>query len=71
MSTDFKGKIGEIGLYSPMFVALTFRSGLEYCNADKRVNSGDNLAADRPDVKIKNHGLGHYGAEPHCSTLPF
>jgi len=26
---------------------------------------------DRPDVKIKNHGLGQYGAEPHYSTLPF
>jgi len=22
-------------------------------------------------VKIKNHGLGQYGAEPHYSTLPF
>jgi len=27
-------------------------------------------APDRPDVKIKNHGLGQYGAEPHYSTLP-
>ena len=27
--------------------------------------------ADRLDVKIKNHGLGQYGAEPHYSTLPF
>jgi len=26
---------------------------------------------DWPDVKIKNHGLGQYGAEPHYSTLPF
>ena len=26
---------------------------------------------DRPDVKIKNHGSGHYGTEPHYSTLPF
>jgi len=24
-----------------------------------------------PDVKIKNHGLGQYGAERHYSTLPF
>jgi len=23
------------------------------------------------DVKIKNHGLGQYGAEPHYSTLLF
>jgi len=23
---------------------------------------------DRPDVKIKNHGLGQYGAEPHYSV---
>jgi len=29
------------------------------------------IAPDRPDVKIKNHGLGQYGAEPHYSTLPF
>jgi len=28
-------------------------------------------APDRPYVKIKNHGLGQYGAEPHYSTLPF
>jgi len=28
-------------------------------------------APDRPDVKIKSHGLGQYGAEPHYSTLPF
>ena len=28
-------------------------------------------APDRPDVKIKNHGLGQYDAEPHYSTLPF
>jgi len=27
--------------------------------------------SDRPDVKIKNHGLGQYGAEPHYSTSPF
>ena len=26
---------------------------------------------DCSDVKIKNHGLGQYGAEPHYSTLPF
>jgi len=26
-------------------------------------------APDRPDVKIKNHGLGKYGAEPHYSTI--
>ena len=26
---------------------------------------------DRPDVKIKNGGLGQYGAAPHYSTLPF
>jgi len=26
---------------------------------------------DRPDVKIENHGLSQYGAEPHYSTLPF
>jgi len=26
---------------------------------------------DLPDVKIENHGLGRYGAEPHYSTLPF
>jgi len=28
-------------------------------------------ATDRPHVKIKNHGLGQYGAKPHYSTLPF
>jgi len=28
-------------------------------------------ALDRADVKIKNHGLGQYGAELHYSTLPF
>jgi len=28
-------------------------------------------APDHPHVKIKNHGLGQYGAEPHYSTLPF
>ena len=28
-------------------------------------------ASDHPDVKIKNHGLGQYGAEPHYSTLQF
>jgi len=28
-------------------------------------------APDRSDVKIKEHGLGQYGAEPHYSTLPF
>jgi len=27
--------------------------------------------SDRPDVKIQNHRLGQYGAEPHYSTLPF
>jgi len=27
-------------------------------------------APDHPDVKIKNHGLGQYGTEPHYSTLP-
>jgi len=26
---------------------------------------------DRHDIKIKNHVLGQYGAEPHYSTLPF
>jgi len=24
----------------------------------------NSVAPDRPDVKIKNHGLGQYGAEP-------
>ena len=28
-------------------------------------------APDRSDVKIKNYGLGQYGAEPPYSTLPF
>jgi len=28
-------------------------------------------APDHPGVKIKNHGLGQYGAEPNYSTLPF
>ena len=28
-------------------------------------------ASDCLHVKIKNHGLGQYGAEPHYSTLPF
>jgi len=28
-------------------------------------------APDRPDVKIKNHGLVQYGAEHRYSTLPF
>jgi len=31
----------------------------------------DGNVPDRPDVKIKNHGLGQYAAEPHYSTLPF
>jgi len=26
---------------------------------------------ERPDVKIENHGLGQYGAEPPYSMLPF
>jgi len=32
----------------------------------------DVSAIRRSDVKIKNYGLGEYGAEPHYSeTLPF
>ena len=34
----------------------------------------ENKTPDRPDVKIKNHGLGglgQYGAEPHYSTYYF
>jgi len=30
--------------YSPLFVAGTFQKGLEYRNADGRVNSGNDLA---------------------------
>jgi len=37
-----------------------------------RYNSSDSTGVpDRPDVKIKNHGLGQHGAQPHYSTLPF
>jgi len=31
-------------VYSLLFVALAFRDGLEYCNVDRRVNSGRDLA---------------------------
>jgi len=29
------------------------------------------VTPDRPDVKIENHGLGQYGAEPHYSTVRY
>jgi len=34
MATIFMGKIGEIGLYSPLFVALEFQKGLKYRHSD-------------------------------------
>ena len=33
-----------MGVNWPSFVALAFRNGLEDCNADRRVYSGDNLS---------------------------
>jgi len=42
MTNDFRGKIDEIA-YLPSFVALAFRDGLEYWNADDdgRINNGN------------------------------
>jgi len=44
MATNFKGKIGEIGLYSPLFVATAFRSGLQYRHSDFKKFIRDDLA---------------------------
>jgi len=33
--------------YSPSFVALAFQNGVEYRNADRRVNGGDDVATSR------------------------
>ena len=34
-----------------------------------KLQSGGIISGDRPDVKIKNHGLGQYGAEPIYVTI--
>ena len=45
LGTNFRSQIGEIGLsYPPSFIAVTFRIGLEYHNADVRINSDDDLS---------------------------
>jgi len=41
MTTYFKGNIGEIDI--PVFVAVAFRNGLEYQNADGRINTANDL----------------------------
>ena len=43
MATNFTARSSKL-VYSPSFVALAFRNGLEYCNADGRINSGHDLA---------------------------
>jgi len=40
MPTNIRGKL----VYSPSFVALAFRNGLEYHNVDGRIDNGDELA---------------------------
>jgi len=42
MATNLGTKSAK-SAYSPLFVALAFRNGLEYRNADGRVNSGNDL----------------------------
>jgi len=40
-------------------------------NNGVRRHIGLTQAPDRLNVKIKNHGLGQYGAEPLIARLPF
>jgi len=42
MATNFRRKMGEIGLITS-FVVLASRNGSEYRNADGCINSGDDL----------------------------
>jgi len=59
MATNFRGKIGRIGLLIPSFVALAFRNGLEYCNGDGHVNSGDDpsIAYKFGELRSSNYGV--------------
>jgi len=43
MATTFGAKVAKVA-HSPSFVALAFRNGLEYRNADGSINSADDLA---------------------------
>jgi len=60
MTPDFEPEIAKYPKSS------YFGSVRAYCFAPFQA-----WAPDRPDVKIKDHGLGQFGAEPHYSTLPY
>jgi len=57
--------------YVVFYVALPFSHTFEIDRQCSLLFLGNYKRIDRPDVKIKNHGLGQYGAEPHYSTSPF
>ena len=50
---------------------INYLTSLEttHFNAQSCQNGNVAWAPDRPDVKIKNHGLGQYGAEPLIARL--
>jgi len=49
MATNFRGNIYKLA-YSPSFVALAFRKGLDYCTADFKTFICDDLATSRKNL---------------------